>query len=810
MQPAHPKNGITMKKIILAGFSLITTLGWSPRSFAQLQPAPKEKIEHCATMHMDSLLRKKYPALGDLTGLEYEIQRKMNEIELRQANARTEAEILTIPVVVHIVHRGEAVGQGTNISAAQVQSQLDVLNEDFRRKLGTRGFNSNPVGADMEIEFCLAALGPNGSTLSEKGIHRYNGNKASWTREEIEGVLKPATSWDPDKYFNVWVVPDLASTTPGGTLLGYAQFPVGSNLPGIPSGGPASTDGVVVRVQGFGSSDKGTFPILNAAYSKGRTLTHETGHWLGLRHIWGDGDCSADDFCTDTPNSSGPSEGCPTGRNSCGGPNQIENYMDYTNDVCMNVFTQCQKNRMRAVMEVSPRRRTLLSSNVCGTQVAARPVANFNANKVKVLRGGSVNFNDLSANFPTSWNWTFEGGEPATSTDRNPVVVYNAAGLYDVSLIVTNANGSDTLTRENFIEVSNEGLCNNLSNFNGTPTLLRPPVENLTRGYVAGHNNLKHSAKAEYFNNEPGYANLSGALLRFGLVKSNRPNAVVKVSAWNARGVQGSPGALLETKLVPVQVIQQNIAQGEATRVVFDRNVPLFGRGFYVGIELDYAPGDTVALITTREGESTAVTAWERDSLNTWQSYSISRGQSVAHDVTALVGMNPSVQISSSSIFINAGESVTLNARGASLFSWGPDNSGLSTNLGPQVVVTPTQTTTYTVTGSGLELCNNSASFTVFVIGTVTSNPPAVEASQLIVSPNPSQGQVKLSLSNTARGAVQIGVRNVLGHQVLEADGVKTADEFEQTIDLNRLPGGTYIVSFSMGQQVIRKKIIKL
>jgi hypothetical protein len=172
--------------------------------------------------------------------------------------------------------------------------------------------------------------------------------------------------------------------------------------------------------------------------------------------------------------------------------------------------------------------------------------------------------------------------------------------------------------------------------------------------------------------------------------------------------------------------------------------------------------------------------------------------------------MNPSVQISSSSIFINAGESATLNARGASLFSWGPDNSGLSTNLGPQVVVTPTQTTTYTVTGSGLELCNNSASFTVFVIGTVTSNPPAVEASQLIISPNPSQGQFKLSLHNTARGAVQIGVRNVLGHQVLEVNGAKTADEFEQLISLSHLPGGTYIVHFSMGQQVIRKKIIKL
>ncbi|MBC7923252.1 MAG: PKD domain-containing protein [Ferruginibacter sp.] len=797
-----------MKKTLL--FFLLAGGSFGANGQALTGTEPKESVQPCATMAVDSLLRLKYPGLGTLADLERDLRQKMAELEVRNAGARTEAEILTIPVVVHVIYNGEAPGQGTNISAAQVQSQLDVLNEDFRRLAGSRGFNSNPVGADVEIGFCPAAVNPNGGTLSERGIHRYNGGRPSWSQQDIENVLKPATSWDPDKYFNIWVVPDLSGTVSGGTLLGYAQFPIQSNLTGLPSGGPASTDGVVVRVQAFGSADKGTFPILNAGYNRGRTLTHETGHWLGLRHIWGDGPC-ADDFCSDTPTADGPSEGCPRGRTSCGGTNQVENYMDYTQDVCMNVFTQCQKTRMRTVMQVSPRRSTLLSSNVCGTLVAARPVTNFGADKARVLRGGRVLFSDLSTNFPTAWRWTFEGGEPATATDRNPTVTYGAPGLYRVKLVTTNAIGSDSLTREGYIAVSSEGLCSSLSNFgNGTRSVLKGPVANLTRGYVAGHNNLKHQAKAEYFSNDLGYANLSGATLRFGLVKATGPDATVRVTAWNARGLQGSPGAVLESKLIPVRTIQQDLASGVPTRIGFDRNVPLFGRGFYVGIELAYAPGDTVALVTTRDGESQFSTAWERDSTGAWQSYAISRGQNLAHDVTAVVGMNASVQLASSAIFVRAGEPVTLNARGASIFAWGPDNAGLNTTLGPQVIARPTQTTTYTVTGSGLELCNAAASFTVFVTGTVTALPPALDAGELILSPNPGTGQFRLNVRGGPTGKVRIEVLNVLGNALLTAEDTKPGDAYERTLALNHLPGGTYVVRFSVGQAVIRKKIVKL
>ncbi len=266
--------------LLLAGIAILN---------APAQTLAQKPVDYCATMEQDSILRRKYPKLGSLADLEQVIQERMVEIELRKRSGRTTATVLTIPVVVHVVHNGEQLGSGRNISLAQIQAQLEVLNEDFRRKPGTPGFNDNPVGADIEIDFCLAALDPQGRTLSERGVHRVRGSRSSWTRDQIEGELKPTTIWDPNRYYNIWVL-DFAGQDE--RLVGYAQFPSNSNLPGLSSNeGGANTDGVVVRYTSFGSVTKGNFPVMQAPYNRGRTLTHETGHWLGLRHIWGDGRC---------------------------------------------------------------------------------------------------------------------------------------------------------------------------------------------------------------------------------------------------------------------------------------------------------------------------------------------------------------------------------------------------------------------------------------------------------------------------------------------------------------------------------------
>ena len=270
--------------------------------------------------------------------------------------------VIRIPVVVHVVHNGQPIGEGPNISEAQVQSQIEVLNEDFRRTEDSNGFNPN--GVDTEIEFYLATEDPEGNTLPEPGIHRFNGGTPVWPTgilTTVDSQLKPATIWDPNRYFNIWTV-NFGGFI-GRSLLGYAQFPNNSGLPGLDEiEGGAETDGVVVGYQYFGSAEKGDFPVLHPIFNLGRTTTHEVGHWLGLRHIWGDGDCAVDDFCEDTPISDGPNSGCEAA-SSCGSEDMIENYMDYTDDRCMSLFTQDQKDRMIQVLQNSPRRNTLYTLN---------------------------------------------------------------------------------------------------------------------------------------------------------------------------------------------------------------------------------------------------------------------------------------------------------------------------------------------------------------------------------------------------------------------------------------------------------------
>lgn len=349
------------------------------------------------------------------------------------------ASIISIPVVVHVIHNGDALGSGENITDAQVRSQIKVLNEDYRRMMGTRGHNSNAVGADTEIEFCLAAVDPSGNMTN--GINRKELSNASFTQTEVNTIVKPATQWDPTKYLNIWVV-----RFTDNTLLGYAQFPSASGLSGLSSnGGEATTDGVVIVYQAFGSADDndGTF-ILNNTYKYGRTTTHEVGHWLGLRHVWGDGDCNVDDYCNDTPIAADANYDCPASKDTCPaspGVDMIENYMDYTKDACMNIFTNDQKIRMLTVLENSPRRKELLNSATCNSDFSftlvqdtkevcapSNAVYNFTYNTY-------LGFNQMvtfsATNLPAGVIATFN---PATATANNTNVTLTLSGINDSNI----------------------------------------------------------------------------------------------------------------------------------------------------------------------------------------------------------------------------------------------------------------------------------------------------------------------------------------------------------------------------------------
>jgi hypothetical protein len=278
-----------------------------------------------------------------------------------ESSARDNAsERYRIPVVVHVIHRGEAVGSGGNISDAQIISQINVLNKDFSRQ--NTDASSTPtefqsVAGGMNIEFVLARQTPDGQPTN--GIVRVKGSKTSWSATD-DSALKAVSYWPAEDYLNIWV------TNLSGTLLGYAQFPVSSTLTGLEDADDNRlTDGVVIDYTVFGSADDGSF-TLDSQYNKGRTATHEVGHYLGLRHIWGDdsGACGGNgDYVSDTPDQGNSTAGCPAHpQTTCTVHKMFQNYMDYTNDACMNLFTEQQVGRMVTVMDNSPRRVTLPAS----------------------------------------------------------------------------------------------------------------------------------------------------------------------------------------------------------------------------------------------------------------------------------------------------------------------------------------------------------------------------------------------------------------------------------------------------------------
>lgn len=272
-------------------------------------------------------------------------EQRMQEIEKQtrsflQSPDKNNGVIITIPVVVHVVYKANS----QNISTSQIQSQIDVLNEDFRR-MNSDANGTWPQAADTEIEFCLATVDPSGNSTT--GIQRRKTNKRSFGSNDAMKANNTGgiNAWPASDYLNIWVC------NLSGGLLGYAQFP----------GGPASTDGVVVDYAYFGNTGTATAP-----FDLGRTATHEVGHWLNLRHIWGDGGCSVDDFVSDTPLSDASNGGCATGHVSCGSVDMVENYMDYSDDACMNLFTSGQSNRMNALFSAGGARASLLSSGGCG------------------------------------------------------------------------------------------------------------------------------------------------------------------------------------------------------------------------------------------------------------------------------------------------------------------------------------------------------------------------------------------------------------------------------------------------------------
>ena len=385
-----------------------------------------EDIIPCGTDIVTKQLRMFSPQIARHMDQTDSLLAKMSELQVEQ---RGQSQIHIIPVVVHVIHNTAA----GNISDAQIMDAIRVLNEDFRRQ-NSDTVNTRPIfrdrAADVEVEFRLATLDPSGNCHS--GINRIQSNLTDNANDNVKSL----SIWPNTRYLNIWTVNTINVGSTQGTVLGYAYRPF--------PGQPGVMDGIVIRHDRMGT--------IGTSNSRGRTLTHEVGHYLGLKHPFDNG-CFQGDDIADTPPVATPSFGCDLQKNTCSNdipnlPDMIENYMDYANDNCQNIFTQGQRQYMKNVLNnPSLRGDVSASANLVSTGVTENDrclptVVPYTPRNVYCVNE-QVSFFDFSlAGGITQREWKFNGGSPSISNDINPKVSYSTPGVYDVELRLTNAAGT--------------------------------------------------------------------------------------------------------------------------------------------------------------------------------------------------------------------------------------------------------------------------------------------------------------------------------------------------------------------------------
>ena len=408
-----------------------------------------ETVEYCLT-------HKKMAALMQIP--EYVKSLELDALEvIEPSKGSTEkATVYKIPVVFHVLHNNGI----ENISDEQIFDALTILNRDYRLlNADANNVQSEFAGmpADIEVEFLLATKAPNGACF--KGITRtmnaisYDGSDGG---NQVDAIVAGNDvfqgNWAGNKYLNIFICGDI------GGAAGYTTKPSGWSANQM-------TNGIWVKhnyVGSIGTSSTGT----------SRTLTHELGHWLNLDHTWGGNNnpgnttsCSTDDNVQDTPNCIGVTA-CLLNSNTCssdnaywGGVNMkdnVENYMDYS--YCSKMFTQGQKTRMRTALQsnTTGRANVISSTNLTAVGAGITPYlckADFTTDRTTICVGDAISFEDDSYNAATGWNWSFNGGQPATSTAQNVTVTYTQPGLYSVSLSATDGATTDSEVKTNYIRV---------------------------------------------------------------------------------------------------------------------------------------------------------------------------------------------------------------------------------------------------------------------------------------------------------------------------------------------------------------------
>lgn len=757
-----------MKRLLrlLVLFHLLIISGYN---YSQILSIPTPNLNKCGT---DEIHRQ---LLQTDAGYAQRMQAFETMVQSIQPSLnKTTGVVYKIPVVVHVMHKGEAVGTGVNVSDEAIRNAIKDLNEMYRKVPGSPGDGN---GVDVEIEYSLAVRDPNGNCTN--GINRVNmtGNAAYMSnginRQATGGIsdaaLKSIIVWNQTQYYNIWLVSEIDNNEGGSGIQGYAYFA---------SSHGTSLDGAVILSSNFTSGTS-------------TTAAHEIGHSLNLYHTFeGDGTgttcptnsngCGSGvgDCCGDIPAHKRSSSDCVTGTNTCDGTTSrdlfIHNYMDYSSDACQNMLTANQKTRMQAAL--TGVRASFLSPENGGTCMSLVPVTtagvNFTASSsILCGTGQSVTFTDLSTCIPNSYiglssysgithSWTITNGTNTyTSSLQNPTITFTNTGTFNVTLSITNAFGTTTLTKPGMILVTS-----------GPPVSACTPnstnVGNYWQTiYNTTFNNI-NSSTSKYTN--AAYTNLacsynttvtSGSTYSMAIsanAEGGSGNEVFEVYIdYNNNGIFSNPSELVFSGVatsstsatfttnvtIPGTAVQNTLLRmrviGETNTIsVSERTC---GISLFVGDVEDYgvyiisppctSPTITAANSSSRCGSGTLTlsattntgtvnwytaatggtaiatgTVFTTPTLTATTTYYVDATNAgctspIRTAVTASINALPILTLTASSPSLCAGSSTTVTATGASTYTWLPSGTGSVS------VVSPTSTAVYSVTGTSSTNC---------------------------------------------------------------------------------------------------------
>ncbi len=738
-----------------------------------------------------------------------------NQMARQYSSNAANRAIDVIPVVFHVIHLGESVGTGTNISDAQINSAIAALNRDFRKDPTIDGGIGFGAGVDTEIEFCLATKDPFGNAHS--GINRVSGTSVSGyaasgvttAAGSNELAVKNLSRWDNRYYLNIWVVADIDNSGAdmanlnlytGGTL-GFAY------LPTSPVTLNSQRDGIVMLHCATGSDLTGSAGFrLWFASERNKALAHEVGHFLGLNHTFhntasctSETNCATqgDEICDTPPTIQGSN--CTT--DACTGT-IAENYMDYVPETCMDMYTPNQKTVMKGHLSSTGARNALVNTtncNVVGIQ------ADFTANVTSVATGGSVTFTDLSIGAtPTAWSWNFGGGgTPNTSAAQNPVITFNTPGTYTVTLTASSGAFTDTETKTAYITVSNYDplLCDSMNNFLGLPQDTLTYYGLTGGGFYPGHNGSGITDFAEPFTVTTA-TEVQRIIVPVFYNATNSPTNNISAVVYADNG--GVPGAQLGIQNRAIS----SLTAGAYNVIQFDTPISVNGN-FWVGLRLTNTPGDSVIFGTAQIRTNSYSTTYYKQGAGAWGASSAA-GLISSLDLQVRFSGSPTVSFTETALNINTGASIIFDGSASNTYSvlaW--DFPGGSPNTSSNLIETVTYNTpgTYDATLFMLGGCRVDSLKKQVVVSNTTELIELDIDKVIKIYPNPANNVITVQIDKALEQTYQLNLIDASG-KILKQRVIQPNQVGLSTIDITSVSNGIYQIQIGNGNKQVVKRLV--